>query len=489
MKMGSVRKEYFNRLRNGFVFFYLLYLALCMFIPLRLVTEPISSYLYTAFSFVAVIIMFLELWIYKEELKRIEYIFPFFFILVGSISTIVNYHYELLSNIKALALMTAHFVFFYMLNTHWENDKSKELVAQLMQGFLATWFVSSTVSVAEFVVGYSNVLDSTHGELSGRRLGFYEQRLFGAFGDPNYASVLSVVAICFCAIFLTRKGKKTLLKTYYIINIIVQWIYIVLSGSRTALLSICVSVGTVVLIFLWNYLRKKGWACIQYILIPILISIFCVGVTCGIYSLTKDVVSYVPGFYSETRDSHSEASGSENNQEPTKELQKVDLTRDDVESSDNISNNRFAIWKDAITIWKTTPVIGATSRGYLEYAKDKIGDLYIVERSYAIHNGYLSTLLFSGILGTAVMVVWLGFLLYRIIKYLVYKSSFRDSEYMEVVLLFAGILSMGAATMLLSMVFYETMISGAIFWMMCGYILDLTKNPQKEKRTNYCEYM
>ena len=480
--MRTKRKEYFNQVRNGFVFFYLLYLALCMFMPLRLVTESVSSCAYKFFSVMAVIIMLLDLWIYRKGLKKIEYLFPFLFILMGIISAIVNYHYELLSNIKTLTLMSAHFTFFYMLNTHWENGKSKELVTRLMQGFIAIWFVSSVVSLAEFVVGYSNILDNTHGELSGRRVGFYDQRLFGAFGDPNYASVLAIVVISFCAIFLARERNNIFLKIYYVANIIVQWVYIVLSGSRTALLCVCVGVGAVTLIFLWNYLRKKGFACVQCVSVSMFMVAFCVGATCGFYSTTKNVMSYVPGFY-------MEAVEMEDKQEITTTPQSVDLNREDVENSDNISNNRFTIWKDAITIWKTTPIVGATSRGYLEYAKNKVGDLYIVERSYAIHNGYLSTLLFSGILGTMAMVAWIGFLLYRIIRYLLYRVGSGDSKYVEVVILFAGILSMGVAAMLLSLVFYDTMISGAVFWTMCGYLLDLTKNPQKEKRKNYREYM
>ncbi len=487
--MRTKRKEYFNQVRNGFVFFYLLYLALCMFMPLRLVTESVSSCAYKFFSVMAVIIMLLDLWIYRKGLKKIEYLFPFLFILMGIISAIVNYHYELLSNIKTLTLMSAHFTFFYMLNTHWENGKSKELVTRLMQGFIAIWFVSSVVSLAEFVVGYSNILDNTHGDLSGRRLGFYDQRLFGAFGDPNYASVLAIVAICFCAVFLTRKGNNIFLKIYYITNIIVQWMYIVLSGSRTALLSICVGVGVVALMFLWKYLKKKALACAQCALISLLIAAFCIGATCSFYSATKNALSYVPGFYMEAVELRDKPkSTSESATEPTIP-QSVDLNREDVENSDNISNNRFAIWKDAITIWKSTPIVGATSRGYLAYAKDKIGDLYIVERAYATHNGYLSILLFSGILGTLVMMAWMGFLLYRIIRYLLYRVGSGDSKYVEVVILFAGILSMGVAAMLLSLVFYDTMISGAVFWTMCGYLLDLTKNPQKEKRKNYREYM
>ncbi len=472
--------------REGFIFFYLTYLALCMFIPFRLATEAISPYIYTGIAFVGVVMLLLDLWISRKNLKKIDYLFPLLFVFAGVISALVNYQYELFSNIKILAIMAVQFNCFYMLNTHWKNHGSKELVQKLMQSFLVIWFVSVAISLGEFIVGYAMDLGPDHDDISYLRQGFYDERLFGTFADPNYASALSVVAICFCIIFLQRKQKNIFLKIYYIINILIQWLYIVLSGSRSALLSICVGLGSVVLILLWNYLRKKEAAYVHCIIIPIFVALFCVGIACGCYTATKDIMSYVPGCYEQIID---EETIDDDDQGSTSLPQKVDLNREDVENSDNVSNNRFTIWKDAITIWKTTPIIGATSRGYLEYAKDHVGNLYIVERSYVTHNGYLSTLLFSGILGTAVMVVWLGFLLYRIIKYLVYKSSFRNSEYREVVLLFAGILSMGAATMLLSMVFYETMISGAIFWMMCGYILDLTKNPQKEKRTNYREYM
>lgn len=479
--MGLERKgaDLFFKGREAFIFLYLTYLALCMFIPFRLVTEAISAYIYTVVAFIGVLILLLDLWLSRKNLKKIEYLFPCLFVLAGIISALVNYQYELLANIKTLAIMAVQFDCFYMLNTHWKNQDSRALVVKLMQSFLVIWFIAVAISLGEFVIDYAMNLGPNHGDLSYLRQGFYDERLFGTFADPNYASVLSVVAICFCIIFLRRKDNKILLKIYYIINLLMQWLYVVLSGSRTALLSMCTGLGVVVLVLLWNYLRQKYVACIHCIVIPVFVALFCVGIICGCYSTTKEVMSYIPGVYTEV----------EENQESTTTPQKVDLNRDDVENSDNISNNRFTIWKDAITIWKSTPLVGATSRGYLEYAKDKVGDLYIVERSYVTHNGYLSTLLFSGLLGTAVMVGWIGFLLYRIIKYLFYRSCSEDSEYVNVVVLFAGVISMGVATILLSLVFYETMISGGIFWMMCGYLLDLTKNPQKEKRKNDREYM
>lgn len=471
--------------RETFIFFYLTYLALCMFIPFRLVTEAISSHIYTAVAFIGVLILLLDLWFARENLKKIEYLFPFLFVLTGLISTLVNYQYELLANIKILAIMAVQFDCFYMLNTHWKKQDSKGIVFKMMQSFLVVWFVAVVISLGEFVVGYAMDLGSDRGDLSYLRQGFYDERLFGTFADPNYASVLSVVAICFCAIFLRKKDNKIPLKIYYIINILMQWLYVVLSGSRTALLSMCTALGVVALVLLWNYLRRKDVAEIHCIVISFLVALLCVGIICGCYSATKEVMSYIPGLYIEAE----EAEDPEENPESATTPQKVDLNREDVENSDNLSNNRFTVWKDAITIWKSTPIVGATSRGYLEYAKDKVGNLYIVERSYVTHNGYLSTLLFSGLLGTAVMVGWIGFLLYRIIKYLFYRSCSEDLEYVNVVVLFAGVMSMGVATMLLSLVFYETMISGAVFWMMCGYLLDLTKNPQKEKRKTCCEYM
>ncbi len=483
MRLEKTWTDSFFKVREWYVFLYLTYLALSMFIPFRVATEAISSYIYTVVAFVGVLILLLDLWLSRKNLKKIEYLFPLLFVLAGIISALVNYQYELFSNIKILAIMAVQFDCFYMLNTHWKNQGSKELVSKLMQSFLIIWFIAVGISLVEFVIGYAMDLGPDRGDLSYLRQGFYDERLFGTFADPNYASVLSVVAICFCVIFLLkRKEKSIFLKIYYIINIVMQWLYVVLSGSRTALLSLCVGLGAVVLILLWNYLTQKGLVQIHCFVIPILLALFCVGVICGCYTATKDAMSYVPGCYTEVEKA-------EDNQGSASTPQKTNLNREDVESSDNISNNRFTIWKDAITIWKSTPIVGATSRGYLEYAKDKIGNLYIVEKSYVIHNGYLSTLLFSGILGAIVMVAWIGFLLYRIIKYLLCQTYLEDSNYVQVVILFASVLAMSVATMLLSLVFYETMIPGALFWMMCGYLLELTKNPSKKKRNRCREYM
>ncbi len=70
---------------------------------------------------------------------------------------------------------------------------------------------------------------------NGLRIGFLKNRLYGVFADPNFAATISVVSMILSSVitfFQTTFEKKW--KWLLIMNTLIQWIYITLSGSRTA---------------------------------------------------------------------------------------------------------------------------------------------------------------------------------------------------------------------------------------------------------------
>lgn len=476
VKHEPVRNVFF-RIREIYVITYFIYLTALQIVPVRLFFDQvgIGSILYSGFILVGAILLLVNFVFGRAGLKERAYIFPVLFLIAGLLSSIVHYQYDFFSNIKLLCCMAIQFSCFYMLKPKWSGKNPREIANILLQLFLALWTIAAIVSLGEFVIGYGCQLDDSYGDLSGRRLGFIDQRLFGVFGDINYAATGSnIVLLGSIFFFLKNRGKK-FPQCYYFFCALFNWIFIVLSGSRTALLTLLVSAFIISFFLIWKQIvLKRKQKALQFFA-PILLSVAFVGLIYGAYVTTEKVSSYVPVAYERLVESDSGVKGDND--------RKVNLKRSDVYNSDNISNNRFEIWKDCISVWKTTPIVGATPRGFLGYAQEKFDpNLYIIQVDYeSMHSGYISILAFSGIIGAVVSLAWIAFLFTTVLRYLLKKENMTDCNYNQVVFAFSGILIGLVSSMTLTTMFYSILATDAVFWLLCGLTLYLTKkenNPE-----------
>jgi len=71
------------------------------------------------------------------------------------------------------------------------------------------------------------------------RQGFVESRLFGILASPNYLSLISLIVIIFLFFNMNNLGKRY--KQLSIVAIVLNFIYIVLSGSRTTYICLVVA--------------------------------------------------------------------------------------------------------------------------------------------------------------------------------------------------------------------------------------------------------
>lgn len=477
-----------------YMYAYFLYTLYLMILPAMMVVGAGNPVLYLLFSVSGIIVSGVELLLNCKRLRSREFIFPTLFILVSIISILVNYKYDFISNVKLLCLLIIQFTCFYA--TRKNELDSKQTVDSLIKIFTFVWFVCVVASLWQYVVGYGEWIDIPILEGARyRRVGFCEERLFGVFGDPNYAALISIASAVFGILSGVKKGAKRRIKIFAGVNLVFQWLYIVLSGSRTAILSLVVACFVMCFFACFRYMSRKGNKVVRNVSMALLIAVVCSISIFGAQTVTQKVIVTVPAFFSNI--TSSDAVENANSLSTTQEIEEeiiagdngdestengtniqISLEREDVVNSEDISNNRFKIWKDALLVWKSSPIVGATARGYLDYAKDKFGDIYIVEQQYAIHNGYISTLLFSGLLGAVVMVTWMVFVLIRVFRYLFSQVNVDRNQYMEIVCMFAVLAAFAVGALTLSMIFYSTMFIDVLFWLVCGHTLMLTKSKE-----------
>ena len=67
------------------------------------------------------------------------------------------------------------------------------------------------------------------------RMGFLGNRLFGVFPDPNFGATISVVVILLSVYYIKTNSNRAF-TLFNSLNILLQLMFISLSGSRTALI-------------------------------------------------------------------------------------------------------------------------------------------------------------------------------------------------------------------------------------------------------------
>ena len=500
MKSINIYK-YIRVIRNIYICAYIVFLiSELIIISPQYITHG-KVLLYRCFPIIGLMIASADIVIMRKNILKKENLFPIFFLAAALLSMLVNYKYDFSSNMKTLLIMALQFYMFYVLGAREAQNEGK-MLSVIMNVYIVAWTIPVIISLYQFLIGYGTRLDESFGEWAYHRVGFYDNRLFGIFEDPNFAAVASIFSIVFCII--CWRTRKMGLRVWYIIAIMLSWFYIVLSGSRTALLAMVVAFPLVACICIVAWLKKSGRKFLIRIVAGAAVCIGIIAAIIGVKIFTENVAVGLPSAYQQITEDNIEESRTEeisteeistgeisteesNTEESETEESKteedgadetVSLERDDVVNSDNISNNRFEIWKGAIAIWKTTPIVGATPRGYIDYAKSAEGnqftDLFIIEREAAVHNGYIATLLFSGVLGTIVMIAWCAFLMIRIFKFLVFR--YGDENYQTVVLLTTIIFVSAVASMTLTMIFFDTMLVDAIFWGATGCALSFTRD-------------
>src|SRR5699024_5838668 len=92
----------------------------------------------------------------------------------------------------------------------------------------------------------------------GMRIGFYENRLYGIFVDPNYACTISLICILF-AIRNIIKNKKIIQRTLYSFIALIQFSYVALSGSRSGIIQLMAATffGVFFVYLYKNYTNRK----------------------------------------------------------------------------------------------------------------------------------------------------------------------------------------------------------------------------------------
>lgn len=297
--------------------------------------------------------------------------------------------------------------------------------------------------------------------------GFQWERLWGIYTDPNYGAVFSVVVILLCAYF--SKKVRTWGKAVYIVAIVLNFLYLVFSDSRTG--EVCMVV-TVAFWFMYSAIFK--WRMRKGILLGILTAAIFAVVFMGTTSYIKSQVNVN---VQQQINKKVVANKSKKKISPGKKksVRKADIQKD-------VSNGRFALWQSGVEIWKTKPILGTGYNSFLPYVKEKLPETYAVNNSQgeyvSLHDTYLNVLVYQGLVG-AVIFIMFGILVLK--RWIQGISKIEENERDYIAVLTACVIAVSVAMVFILEGLYTNSPGSFILWTFLGYLMHGITRQYKDK--------
>lgn len=286
-------------------------------------------------------------------------------------------------------------------------------------------------------------------------IGIYENRLWGLY-NANKAGAICMFSIWSSIYLLYKREKKGIL----IINIILQFFYLVLTGSRGAWYSFLFSIA-IIIVFVFIGMERIKKAPALGKLKCLVASIMCL---LAIVLAAEAVQAAAP---------YMVLTGGESGTDGHHSKKRIDFSKrvEEFEDDDfgSVSNGRLDLWKAGMQVWEKEPVFGVgigsiyeNGKGYLS----KKGALSL--KGGILHNIILTTLVGTGIVGILALAAFLVILAVRCIKVLFCS----DNKFL--LILCAEIAGIMLLNMVENNILFWNCEQAVVFWYICSYFLYYT---------------
>lgn len=362
-------------------------------------------------------------------------------------------------NIKAVVWMSVQYFLIFAFDKKSDFSYEKDILFKVFLGY--TWLCSA-VSIWMMITKWQRY-DLYEG-IYWVQGGFIDNRLYGCYTDPNYGAIFAIISILLSVFYLVnKKSIKTIWKTLLVINIVFEFLYLCYSDSRTGLLAVMAS--SVVLFVVWKA-KEKGF--LKSLALGLVVGTVIVGLVFAVQKGTSFAKIEIAKVIATKSDASAE--------EVLLEMDRARVGRvdDQIGGGDDITNNRIAIWGNAIEMFKQNPIIGISYRNIREYALENIPDTYIGFES--MHNFFFDILVSQGIVGVLILIALMVWIIWTLVK----KYLSLDS-YSEFAFLMAVIAAIFASMLTYSEAFYMNTGGAFLFWYILGYLVNFRCEKTKKE--------
>ena len=441
-----IEKNYF-KINLAFILIVAVYCMCGLIVPLQFISA--NKVVAGGMTLLGILLATYNLVIKKVylKIKTIEYLLLFFAFNIITSILVISYGYS--TNIKNALIFYIYFLTVFPIFTEITREEGKKIYDYFFYTVTVLNTFGVLVSLIQFVLLKGYRVHDYKGLYI--RQGFVESRLFGILASPNFLSLISLIIIIFLVLKICSFEK--VYRFISIVAIVLNFIYIVLSGSRTAF--ICMMIAAVIYSIVMFY-KKGNVKSLLKVALAIVVVLF-----------SYKAVNFTSEQYLKYNKERLEVQDKKlENKDNNLSLERTDT------SEENISNNRFAIWKSTASFVPKKPIFGYSGGNWYEIGKKTNPDEYIIKEHYLTHNGYLEILFYNGLAGFISMGIFVLSFFISMVKRIFRdkKEGLVNKDLLSIVMILMVIL---VSNLFLSSTFYGISLLGIILFLMAGYFYSI----------------
>ncbi len=380
------------------------------------------------------------------------------------VSIVVNIRYGWYTNFRTLIWCA---LLFFLVYCYRAEDSVQENMRQfkiLSVYYLIMNAMLSILSFAFMITGYSQIFYEEVGPIY--YIGFHWGRLYGAYWDANIGAVMSCVG-CVLAAGYFLKNRTTWMRVLLALDIVLEVAYIAFSDSRTGQLCLCVATVTYIFLAIWK--KKKIQTTVLCVAAGLLVALLLpIGIKKGYNIVTERSIEQSTELAQDLQDVPLDTVDGEivADAENDENLISTQVVGRADEYSGDITNRRSDIWKSAIEIFLTSPIVGISHNNVLPYVSDKLPNSYLITNDHmkfeSMHNVFFDILVGQGIIGLAIYLTMAVIFLIVIIKK--WNQIFSAIGVIGISC-FVILMVMVTASCVMTEIVYVTSPMATLFWM------------------------
>ena len=469
--------QFLKLLSNEIVFsyFYVFSSVLWFFPFLGVFVSPLCKIGFIWGAFLIIYQLLIRHQIQKSSYWYILFCFLFFY----CISILCNFSGNLYNGIKHL-IYTA--IAFWLIATSFYEKSTvtiKKYLYRFNLIFVIIAFAASVISLLMYCFSISIEIDYFGNPI---RQGLIDQRMFGVYTSANTGATTALFSVIFTFLnSFIKTGKAFKWHIFYWVNFVVQIVYFSLTLSRGGQVTTFFALAIGLTIILFPKLLKKNKVAKAFLKLLVIWVVFT-----GSSMLLMRGISENANIIPEKIEKIKEKK--EGNDE---KIYDTEIRR--IESGDDMSNGRFAIWTGGLKIWSNSPIFGVVDAGY--DSKTNISGQWEVENLTSdeawwlnraegnLHNQYIQILVNAGSVGIVIFLLYAVLICVKYLRYLLDSKEVETTMYSIIGMTFV-VISSSAVNGLFEtrLVFDRQNPFGLIFWLYLGVGCALIDNFNKKDR-------
>ncbi len=316
------------------------------------------------------------------------------FIAVNFLTMLFNFSLSLLYNIGMIMHISICFFIFYGIHT----EKGINSKAELYKVCKFIIYATTVFGALGFVLMMSGV----RFEWFWIKFIIFENRYTGVYINPNILGFISVVSIVCCHLvmkpdFLIQAKRTRVSRIWIAICLSVDLFSLLLCDSNASFtLFVCYVIFTIVFIYFSSSARMKKRQFVIKTVAVLIAAVYVVFTAFMVRSICQRGFSQLV--------------------KSTKVDKQAVATINEITSSEaitfshenkNIDSGRLKLIKESFKLFQLSPVFGISNGNIIEYSQKYLdGNLSLSYHNSDIHNGYLTIIVSTGVVGFLIFAIW-----------------------------------------------------------------------------------